>query len=354
MASKNELVEEALTKLLGTMPDSLKMLLDASRRAAQPLPDTAAGRDIRQFLTQQGSLLSLQLDAFSSVARSDRFQGRVLLYEFDSRPASQRWQLAGVEYAHSLALPRDGQYIIGLVDHLATKADSDTFIGAWLHPLSNAAAHHFFLYLRHSSGLDVGYLVSGGKFALLPFTGDELSAALTAVIPSEPKSRDFWKRVLEAVLVYADSECRSPVEAFFKERLDVELAPEVWVDLLRLLFLRDEYLLLHMESARALSSRPLQESHVLLQAVVTGLTNATEHYTEQISQLEKDHKRDIKRRISDHEKLQVAYRGLLNRANRQAEELARATRVAAPVPKAEQVGGGAAAASLNKSLAALF
>ncbi len=345
------------------LPDGLMRFMGALRDGAAqdiPWPPTTAASDVRELIETAISELDLELRASEQVLDGLRYQGRVLIYERQAKSEKPQWDITRVEYAATLVMPGKLEHMQQLCDHLIDPTERS--IALWVHPLlSLGEGTMYLLYFRHRDGWDTIFLLREGVALRMPFENEQLQDAFDAIGPLVGGDKEFWHRCLQSLMAVASAEMRPELARFFNDVLQVELTSSHWKALVDIIFLNQQFLFYLMEVGRAVGSRPLREAHVLGSSLVGGLRRAQSEFEERLSQAQRDHKRELKRRTSDHEKLEMAYRGLLNRATRQADDLRKLQQQYNALAKSGTStssngapGGGVTAVSLEQALASLF
>lgn len=316
-----ELLAELRERLLEDLPDQVRVLAEALKSAEAAPPDTPEAHETVEAVEAVTTRMRRELMAFERVFDGERLQGR--MFVFARQPGSKpTWALTQMEYAGNRVLGGEPEQLQSLAEHLLEDEDKHS-VALWLIPLpAPGGVHLYFLYARHRSGLEMVYVLHGERLHRLPVDTQQMSTVLTLVTPSVSMEKGYWKRVLSSLAAMASDEMRPGLAKYLQETYQVELDDDAWAQVIKHLYLNLNFLRFQMEVGRSVATPVLQEAQVLLTSLVEGLERASAMFEERLEQARRDHRRELRRRISDHEKLDAAYKGLLRRAQRQADELA--------------------------------
>lgn len=322
-----EIVVELRERLLEAIPGSIKEVVVAMHAGDPEPPTTPQGKELNEGVETVCRRLQRELMAFERVFDGDRFQGRIHVYSRREQEKSG-WALTQMEYAGSRVMGGEPEQLKSLAEHLLEDEDEHSF-ALWMTAIPGpGGAAIYFLYARHSSGEEMAYLLHSGNLRRLPLNPEQLNLLLGTVSPVLSLERGYWKRVLTSLGELATSEFRADVQKYFKETLQVELADAHWAQLIKHFYLNLDFLRFQMEVGRSVGTPVLQEAQALLTSLVEGLERASAMFDERLEQAKRDHRRELKRRITEFDKLNAAYKGLVQRAQRQSEEIIQLSRTA--------------------------
>lgn len=322
-----ELLAELRERLLEDLPAHVRALAETLRSAEAAPPDSPAAQETVEAVESVSERLRRELMAFERVFDGERLQGR--MFVFARQPgAKPTWAMTQMEYAGNRVLGGEPEQLQSLAEHLLEDEDEHS-VALWLIPLPGpGGVHLYFLYARHRSGLEMVYVLHGERLHRLPVDTQQLGTVLALVTPGVSMEKGYWKRVLNSLASMATDEMRPGLAKYLQETYQVVLDDEGWAQVLKHLYLNLDFLRFQMEVGRSVATPVLQEAQVLLTSFVEGLERASAMFEERLEQARRDHRRELRRRISDHEKLDAAYKGLLRRAQRQADEIAQHKRTA--------------------------
>jgi hypothetical protein len=329
MANNTTAVPDLVKKMIeaSVSPKMLRLLVALKSKEIAAWPETQAAQETQDLLESQSETFQQELIAFERIIGTVHYQGRILVFQKEPLNEGKKpWQLSRIEFAGTVAIPNTLGHMQSLCDSLLTLDNEPaTRIAMWIHPLPTPPGlkSMTLVYLRHHEGWDTVMLYKEGSLNRLPLEGPQIGDAFEMLAPlGEPMDSGYWKRCLQTLANFANTSLRPLVDQALKEHSQLTLDDALWEKLCDAIFFQEPFLFFLMEVGRSIASRPLQESQVLLTSLVEGLTRASSLYEDRLSQAQRDHKRELKRRIADFEKLQMAYKGLLERANRQAKQLA--------------------------------
>ena len=318
---KSEKLDKAFAVDLVNMLETLSGLFT---RTAEPLEDSEQGRDILNFIENEGEHWGRMLGLYGKVFPIRQFQERVAVFEHlpNTKKNKPGWECSRIEPAATQLMTSDPEHLRQLMRSLL-QLNPNKSVAIWLHAAPMIADSEMFLvYVQHQDGMEAMYSIMQGHWMCLDMTAEVIDRVLsiTRKISSEhrKKREGLWSMQEKALGV----EAYSDVAAALREIKAPELSKEQWAAVINRLVQSDLYRALMAEGGRVLSTPALREAHTLLDTSMQLVEQAFKHAEDRVTQAGKDHERVKKRFLKDLEMYKLAKTGATTRATQLTRELA--------------------------------